>query len=285
MAFEYQIEYATRNTYEKGLSEAFWQFLIVPENNTTQELVSWNLSNDLGLKNSVSINGLGFKTVQVRSRTLIDHINFSASFKVIKQEINPFDFQLPMGLEEERAMIKSHDYRVDNEPFLRTTILTRLPEKYNTLFVFDVHKSLFENLLELNKWVYEQLFFKPGVTDVDTALEEIIEKRHGVCQDFTHLFCAIAKKNGMPSRYVSGYLHQGNGFFGDSQMHAWAEVHIPNVGWVGFDPTNNILANHNHIKVSHGKDYKDCAPLKGVVYTVGKNETQYSVQVKASQQQ
>ncbi len=285
MAFEYQIEYATRNTYEKGLSEAFWQFLIVPENNTTQELVSWNLSNDLGLKNSVSINGLGFKTVQVRSKTLIDHINFSASFKVIKQEINPFDFQLPIGLEEERAIIKSHDYRVDNEPFLRTTALTRLPEKYNTLFVFDVHKSLFENLLELNKWVYEQLFFKPGVTDVNTPLEQIIEKRHGVCQDFTHLFCAIAKKNGMPSRYVSGYLHQGNGFFGDSQMHAWAEVHLPNVGWVGFDPTNNILANHNHIKVSHGKDYKDCAPLKGVVYTVGKNETQYSVQVKASQQQ
>jgi hypothetical protein len=48
---------------------------------------------------------------------------------------------------------------------------------------------------------------------------------------------------------------------------------------MGFDPTNNLLANHNHIKVSHGKDYNDCAPLKGVVYTTGRNETKYTVDV------
>jgi transglutaminase-like putative cysteine protease len=68
-------------------------------------------------------------------------------------------------------------------------------------------------------------------------------------------------------------------------MHAWPECFIPNIGWVGFDPTNNILANHNHIKCAHGKDYKDCSPLKGVIYTSGKNETSYSVEVLAKQSQ
>jgi transglutaminase-like putative cysteine protease len=145
-------------------------------------------------------------------------------------------------------------------------------------------KSIYENLLELNHWVYIQIYFKTGVTNIDSLLNDIIENRHGVCQDFSHLFIAISRLNNVPTRYVSGYLHQGDGFFGDSQMHAWAEAFIPTIGWIGFDPTNNLLANHNHIKVSYGKDYNDCTPLKGIVYSQGKNETKYSVEVFHQQQ-
>lgn len=285
MQYEYEIDYDTQNSYEMGLNEAFWQFLVIPEENETQELTYWHFENDLGEKNSVSVNGLGFKTVQVRSKKQLDHIKFNAHFKLTKKEINPFDFELPVDLLEERTLLESNDFKVDHEPYLRKTELTQLLENHKTIYTFNSGKSIFENLTELNQWVYGHLFFKTGVTDVNTCLDEIIENRHGVCQDFTHLFCAIAKHYGVPSRYVSGYLHQGHGFFGDSQMHAWAEAYVPNVGWVGFDPTNNILANHNHIKVCHGKDYTDCAPLKGVVYTLGKNETEYSVLVKAAQQQ
>ena len=80
-------------------------------------------------------------------------------------------------------------------------------------------------------------------------------------------------------------MHQGNGYFGDSQMHAWVECCLPETGWIGFDPTNNLIAAENHIKVAHGKDYTDCPPLKGVVYSSGKNETEYTVQVSAQKQQ
>ncbi|WP_318308260.1 transglutaminase-like domain-containing protein [Flagellimonas crocea] len=285
MLYQYEIDYDTRNSYEMGLNEAFWQFLVIPEENETQELTYWHFENDLGEKNSISENGLGFKTVQVRSIKQLDHIRFQAHFKLTKKEVNPFNFDLPLNLEEERKSLESIDFKVTHEPYLRRTKLTELPENPKSIYSFDDEKSIFENLVELNKWTYEHIYFKTGVTHVDTSLHDIIENRHGVCQDFTHLFCAIAKRHGIPARYVSGYLHQGHGFFGDSQMHAWAEAYVPNVGWMGFDPTNNVLANHNHIKVCHGKDYKDCAPLKGVVYTLGKNETEYSVLVKAAQQQ
>jgi hypothetical protein len=285
MLYEYEIDYGTQNSYEKGLSEAFWQFLIIPEDNDTQEVGYWHFENNLGERNSVSENGLGFKTVQVRSKREIDHITFNAHFKLTKKEINPFDFELPADLGDELRILNSLDFKVDHEPYLRKTELTTLPEKHTNIFLFDGNKSIFENLVDLNQWAFMQLYFKTGVTAVDTPLEEIIDKRHGVCQDFTHLFCAIAKQNGVPCRYVSGYLHQGIGFFGDSQMHAWAEAFVPKVGWIGFDPTNNLLVNHNHIKVCHGKDYTDCAPLKGVVYTLGGNETKYSVLVKAAEQQ
>jgi Transglutaminase-like enzymes, putative cysteine proteases len=285
MFYEYEIDYDTQNSYEKGLNEAFWQFMVIPEDNDTQEVTYWHFENDLGERNSVSENGLGFKTVQVRSKRVIDHIKFNAHFKLKKKEINPFDFDLPMNLNDEIEILNSLDFKVDHEPYLRKTRLTTLPEQHRDIFLFDTDKSVFENLTDLNYWAFGHLYFKVGVTDVNTPLAEIIEKRHGVCQDFTHLFCAVAKHNGIPCRYVSGYLHQGIGFFGDSQMHAWAEAFVPNVGWIGFDPTNNLLANHNHIKVCHGKDYNDCAPLKGVVYTLGNNETKYSVLVKTAEEQ
>ena len=87
------------------------------------------------------------------------------------------------------------------------------------------------------------------------------------------------RQTGLPARYVSGYLNQGNDYKGSSFMHAWAEVMIPELGWIGFDPTNNILADHNYLKVSHGVDYTECGTLKGIIRNSGTNKTQYSVQV------
>jgi transglutaminase-like putative cysteine protease len=198
--------------------------------------------------------------------------------------VNPFDFVEEEDISQAYARIQELDFKVDFEAFLRNTRFTTLPVKNRDAFAFDKNLSLFENLRALNEWTYTHVYFKTDVTDVTTLLHEIIEKRHGVCQDFSHLFCALARQNGIPTRYVSGYLHQGNGFFGDSQMHAWAEAYIPKIGWIGFDPTNNLLANTNHIKIAHGKDYTDCSPLKGVVYTTGRNETSHTVQVSSQQQ-
>jgi len=68
-------------------------------------------------------------------------------------------------------------------------------------------------------------------------------------------------------------------------MHAWAEAYIPEAGWIGFDPTNDILAGDNHIKVAHGRDYQDCSPLKGIIFSPGNNRTTHSVEVMARQDQ
>lgn len=285
MSLEYSIVYTADNSYENYVNEAHWQFLIIPEDNSTQEFISVDFSNSIGAANEYSTNGYGFKTIRVRPKQKFKNISFEASFRLIKKEVNPFDFIENPELEKSYQALLELDFQVDFEAFLRRTHFTQLPEKHREIFVFDKSISIFDNLRALNHWTFIHLYFKTDVTDVDTTLDEIIEKRHGVCQDFTHLFCALSRENGIPTRYVSGYLHQGNGYFGDSQMHAWAEAHIPKIGWVGFDPTNDLLANTNHIKVAHGKDYSDCAPLKGVVYTTGKNATSHTVQVLGEQQQ
>ncbi|TFG73743.1 MAG: transglutaminase family protein [Flavobacteriales bacterium] len=285
MSLAYSIHYTAENSYEHWVHKADWQFLIIPETNATQKFVSVEFSNSINAVNQFSINGYGFPTIRIHPKQQFKEISFEASFKLIKKEVNPYDFKSHSNAAEAFRKIEELDFKVDFESFLYPTPYTAMPSKYQEIFRFDSRRTIFENLQELNHWTYLKIYFKTGVTDVNTTVNEIIEKRHGVCQDFAHLFCAIARLNGIPARYVSGFLHQGNGYFGDSQMHAWVEAFVPFVGWLGFDPTNDILAGTNHIKVSHGKDYKDCAPLKGVVFSKGSNETRHTVQVLGQLQQ
>ncbi|MCP9200682.1 transglutaminase family protein [Gramella sp. GC03-9] len=283
MNLDYKIRYIAKNTYENKTDGALWQFLIIPENNYSQQLISDEFINSLNIPVENSINGYGFRTYRIRPRQSIEEIVFTADFKIIKKVENIFERVSHEYSKDEYTNLRSLEFRAENDVFLRFTNLTSLHQKVD--FEFDESITLFENLQNLNSWIKNEFTFKTNVTDIDTDLNHILEIKQGVCQDFTHLFIAIAKQFGIPSRYVSGYLHQGNGYFGDSQMHAWVECHIPDTGWIGFDPTNNLLAAEDHIKVAHGKDYSDCPPLKGVVYSSGKNETEYSVQVSAQQQQ
>ena len=281
MSLEYLVKYHAENHYDSAVKKAVWQFLIIPETNDNQEVVFNYFNNSLHVPVQSSINAYGFNVFRVQPGVPFRDIRFDASFKVFKKEVNPFDFipaSTPLKDQEE---IQSIAFKADFEPFLRKTRFTSLPDASGELFEFDPDRSIFNNLLGLNHWVYLHLHFQPGVTHVDTTLDEIIHSRKGVCQDFTHLFCAIARRYHIPVRYVSGYLHQGSGYFGDSQMHAWAEAYLPETGWVGFDPTNDILAGTTHIKVAHGKDYADCSPLKGVIYGTGDHHTSHKVMVSS----
>jgi len=283
MTFDYTIKYCSENNYENTVFGAYWQFMVIPETNETQELISSNFQSSIDAKVERSINGFGYQTIRIHCKNPFDTVKFDAEFKLTKKVTNPFHFSLPLDISEDYRTLDNLLFKIEHESFLSRTELTTISKKHQNIYKFDKTISIAENLLALNKWVYNLIYFKTDVTHIGTLLDEIIEKRHGVCQDFSHLFIALARQNSIPARYVSGYLHQGDGYFGDSQMHAWVEAFIPNVGWIGYDPTNNILVNHNHIKVSHGKDYNDCSPLKGIIYTTGKNETKYSVEVSYQQ--
>ena len=283
MNLDYNIRYVATNTYENQTNGALWQFLITPEDNDSQDLISSDFSNSLNIPIENSINGYDFKTYRINTRETFQEIEFTAEFKILKKVENIFEKINQEFSEEEYKKMRAIEFRASNDVYLRDTELTTLPQQVD--FKFDDTLSLFQNLQNLNAWIKEEFTFKANVTGIDTDLTDILKIRQGVCQDFTHLFIAIAKQFGIPSRYVSGYLHQGNGYFGDSQMHAWVECCLPDAGWIGFDPTNNLIAAENHIKVAHGKDYTDCPPLKGVVFSSGKNETEYTVQVSAEKQQ
>ena len=283
MPKEYEITYSAENNYDNWVHDAHWQFLIIPMENESQHEVEIEFSNSLYATNEFSVNGYGFKTIRVHPKKKFNKISFEAKFKFLMEEVDPYNFPLDLDIEKGYKKLEDFEFKINFERYLKFTSFTKLNKAQEQLFTFDNKVSVFDNLLALNNWTFNYIQFKSGVTEVGTLLNDVVLNKQGVCQDFTHLFCALARKNRIPTRYVSGYLNQDSGFFGDSQMHAWAEAYIPEIGWKGFDPTNNILANINHIKVCHGKDYNDCSPLKGVIYSQGKNKTTHAVKVQSQQ--
>ena len=111
---------------------------------------------------------------------------------------------------------------------------------------------------------------------MSTPVTEVFASRRGVCQDFTNLFICLARLLGVPARYVCGYIYTGPKHENQRQAeasHAWVQVYLPEVGWKGFDPTNGILTQTQHIRVAVGRNYVDATPTSGTIYVGGGGET------------
>lgn len=122
-------------------------------------------------------------------------------------------------------------------------------------------------LRELTARLYAELAYEPRTTNVDSPIDEALAARGGVCQDFAHIMTTMCRELGIPCRYVSGYLappETGHDRSTENATHAWVEAMLPGLGWVGFDPTNNMLARERHIAVGFGRDYADVPPTRGV---------------------
>lgn len=137
-------------------------------------------------------------------------------------------------------------------------------------------------LRELNSTIYEHFDYHQHVTKVDSPIDIALEAGGGVCQDFAHIMLTMARHVGIPARYVSGYLYHRVDQHDRSDVdasHAWVEVWLPELGWVGFDPTNNLIVTDRHIKVSTGKDYAEAPPTKGVFRGDAETDLEVRVQV------
>jgi len=114
-------------------------------------------------------------------------------------------------------------------------------------------------------FIHNDFEYEPETTTVNTPVGEVVEKRKGVCQDFTHVMLAMCRGLKIPARYVSGYLYNGplDELEGAQASHAWCEVYIPDFGWHALDPTNNQQADERYVKVAVGRDYADIVPVQG----------------------
>lgn len=136
-------------------------------------------------------------------------------------------------------------------------------------------QTILQILRDLGQRLHRDMRFDAEATDVDTPPLEAFEKRHGVCQDFSHIMIACLRCLGIPAGYVSGFLRtlppEGQERLeGADAMHAWVRAWCgADLGWVEYDPTNDLMVGTDHIVVGYGRDYSDVAPLKGVLRTSG----------------
>ncbi|MBX3063672.1 MAG: transglutaminase family protein [Anaerolineae bacterium] len=140
-------------------------------------------------------------------------------------------------------------------------------------------------LREMNEKLYNAFQYTPNSTKVDSPIDDALTARQGVCQDFSHVMLAMVRRRGIPARYVSGYIsrRKPSDRSAEDATHAWVEAYLPELGWIGFDPTNNTLVGEGHIRVAVGRDYRDVPPTRGTFK--GKAESQLDVAVQVLKMQ
>jgi transglutaminase-like putative cysteine protease len=149
---------------------------------------------------------------------------------------------------------------------------------------FPAGRPLMLGVQALMEKIFKEFTFDAEATQVATPLVEVLESRRGVCQDFAHLMLACLRSRGLAARYVSGYLltqpPPGQPrLIGADASHAWVSVFCPTLGWVDFDPTNNVQPALEHITLAWGRDFSDVSPLRGVILGGGNHDPEVQVTV------
>ncbi|MEK6479481.1 transglutaminase family protein [Catalinimonas sp. 4WD22] len=277
----YQITYESSNRYEEEVLEAFFEFLVAPDETSGQSIVKDKITHSVEGTRFYAQNVFGYYKLCLRLAKPFRKFNFRYECLLQKEKDTVFPTQFDMlALEEEQQILDSESFQVDAYPFLNQSYLTdisviELPE----YMLKKQNQALLEYINHLNQSIHNYLRYTPNSSTTFTNARETLVSQKGVCQDYAHFMLGILRSQHIPCRYVSGYLHQGQDILGSAQMHAWVEVLFPKYGWVGFDPTNNLFADHHYIKIADGQDYEDCRAINGFIKPGTINYTEYSVSV------
>jgi transglutaminase-like putative cysteine protease len=151
---------------------------------------------------------------------------------------------------------------------------------------FTAARPILDAALDLTKRIHREFKYDTSATNVDTSAEHAFGLRAGVCQDFAQIQIACLRSIGLPARYVSGYLRtlppQGKPrLVGADHSHAWLSLYAGHeLGWIDFDPTNACIVGTDHVPICVGRDYRDVAPMRGVVLGGGNTDLRVSVDVE-----
>ena len=292
---DFEITHITDYSYQYAAAEAYLEARLTPLDLPTQTVKSRRLTIDPATKVSGYAdyygNAVEFFSLPYRHRSLV------ITSKVEIQTHAPAhpEAALEVSIDEARQIVASaptdiFDYLQPTEIVVPTKDARDWARRY-----LEGRRPLGEALASLNLAVYEQFAFASGSTNNSTPLSQIWQQRKGVCQDFTHIMLSVLRRAGLPSRYVCGYIEAvappsastntaigraGRTLVGAIATHAWVEVLIPGMAWVALDPTNRQWCGERHIKVSHGRDFRDATPLRGTFKGTGKQNMKVKVFVK-----
>lgn len=200
--------------------------------------------------------------------------------------------QLAAKLSDGSALADATDQRLLTDPVVAlcryaSRNIPLLPEAaalWQQVYRQDL--SMLQNVALLNQLIYQEFQYDPEFSTVVTPITDVLQHKRGVCQDFAQLAISCLRSQGIAARYVSGYLETRPPpgqprLQGADASHAWFAVFDPRLGWVDFDPTNNVLADLQHLTLAFGRDYADVVPLKGVLQGCGEHQLQVAVDVLA----
>ncbi|MDO9414924.1 transglutaminase family protein [Pararhizobium sp.] len=167
--------------------------------------------------------------------------------------------------------------------YLRETPLTKAGKLTRELVKSATGENDLSRMHALMALISEQVAYRPGETGTETTAEEALEQKSGVCQDHAHIFIGAARLMGIPARYVSGYLMMED-TTEQAASHAWGEAHLTGLGWVGFDAANKVCPDARYVRIASGLDYRDAAPISGMVTGLSAESLTVTITVEAQSQ-
>jgi transglutaminase-like putative cysteine protease len=258
----FKIQHITKYQYDRNVRESVNEIKIFSYQDASQEVLQHDLfitgSPEIFTFNDYWNNKTGVfnllpphKELIVDSRLVVrtiaatvSSINFAAEFSRLEGEVSE-NLKL-MELSKPDAILS---------PASIESIIQSIKEDEASV------AAVVQNCCE---YIFKHFQYIKGITTIETTVDEILEKRAGVCQDFAHVMLQVLRTLKVPSRYVSGYICPNkNGLRGEGATHAWVEAWIPTYGWAGIDPTNNVWVTNSHVKLAVGRNFDDCTPVKG----------------------
>lgn len=262
-----KISHTTRYQYDVPLKYGLQQVRLTPKTRAGQSIVNWETVIEGGKKELEFEDQHNNHVLLVSVDTETTNISIRCDGEV--ETLN------------DNGVIGKHGGFAPLWFFNRVTDLTKPGPRIRALVkeLGNDFDSDISRLHMLSKLISSEVIYETGRTHSETTAEESLVQGHGVCQDHAHIFLTACRLMGFPARYVSGYLMMDDRIDQDA-THAWAEAHIIDIGWVGFDVSNCISPDERYIRVATGLDYKGAAPISGMRIGNSKETMSVSLQVQ-----
>jgi transglutaminase-like putative cysteine protease len=315
----FEIEHTTEYEYSAPAMESYTELRVRPRNTLRQVVLHHETEvhprTPLEVFTDYYGNWVEFLSVPYRHKRLIVTSRSTVQTRTFKNPLEALDLTISesvhLNLPRRREL---YDFLMPSRHAPFTDEVEKLAKE-----LLPHHTSFSEAVRGMNRFLYTQFKYEPGVTDIRTPMDQVIKSRKGVCQDFAHVMIAVLRAGGIPARYVSGYIEteadssmselvsddkpaayspaeivarkerdkdkedDDKPLVGATASHAWVEVFAPTGHWVGLDPTNNIYEGEQHVQIAVGRDYADVPPLRGVFK--GSQKQLLSVKVRVSRKE
>lgn len=265
-----KITHTTEYVYDEPMPYALQRLRLTPQTGPCQTVEDWDVSVDGATVEVTYDDHFGNRVALVETEGPQRKVKVLASGLVIT--------------EDKAGVFGTHTGNAPLWLFMRETPLTKPGKLVREMAKTSNGDSELARLHDLMENIHRKVQYVPGSTDTETTAETALEAGKGVCQDHAHILISAARLIGLPARYASGYLMMDE-VAQQTATHAWAEVHLQGLGWVGFDAANNICPDDHYVRIASGLCYRDCAPISGMRIGPAGETLSVSVTVQETQSQ